>query len=411
MKIAFISYEYPPDTALGGIGTYVYQVSKMMTQRGHHVEVFCGSLDRTISEEYEGVRVHRILSKDRRIFCQEIVPCFTKRHIEISFNLIESPEYMADGLNIKLIYPTLPLIVKLHTPTFLLYNITFKHEALSKKARFIIAGILKNKKINKPYWKHVSNENDAEYRIVKLADQVHTPSISLGDIVSRKWKIKRNDIQNVPYPYIPEEKLLYIPLDTYTNTVTFIGRFEIRKGLVALCKAIPLVLKKHTEVKFRFVGSNSSLSPITGMDMRSYIEFQLKNCKDNLEFAEVKHDEIDTVYSSTAICVYPSLWENFPNVCLEAMSSGRAIIGSKEGGMKDMLENPPCGMLINPTDYTELANAINFLIENKNERIRIGTIARQIILDSYNMNIIGTLMENKYAEVINKFKVSTIYKV
>ncbi|MEH2108257.1 glycogen/starch synthase [Nostoc sp.] len=50
MKIAFISYEYPPDTAYGGIATYLYQAARVLQQRGHLVEVFAGSTYRTTTE-------------------------------------------------------------------------------------------------------------------------------------------------------------------------------------------------------------------------------------------------------------------------------------------------------------------------------------------------------------------------
>jgi glycogen synthase len=55
MKIAFISYEYPPDTAVGGIATYVYHAAKMMNERGHNVEVFAASGKRSCSEVENGI--------------------------------------------------------------------------------------------------------------------------------------------------------------------------------------------------------------------------------------------------------------------------------------------------------------------------------------------------------------------
>ena len=60
MNIAFISYEYPPDTAYGGIATYVHQAAMMLSRRGHHVEVFSGSPHRTGTENEECLLVHRI---------------------------------------------------------------------------------------------------------------------------------------------------------------------------------------------------------------------------------------------------------------------------------------------------------------------------------------------------------------
>ncbi len=46
MKIAFVFYEYPPDTADGGIATYLRQAARMLCARGHQVEVFAGARGR-----------------------------------------------------------------------------------------------------------------------------------------------------------------------------------------------------------------------------------------------------------------------------------------------------------------------------------------------------------------------------
>ena len=64
MKIALISYEYPPDTAYGGIATYVEQAARMLSERGHYVEVFAGSERRAQSSDESGILTHRILEHD-----------------------------------------------------------------------------------------------------------------------------------------------------------------------------------------------------------------------------------------------------------------------------------------------------------------------------------------------------------
>ena len=68
----------------------------------------------------------------------------------------------------------------------------------------------------------------------------------------------------------------------------------------------------------------------------------------------------------------PSLWENFPNVCLEAMSAGRVVVGSKYGGMADMLGNDEYGLLIDPYQPESIRSTLAMLIENSALRIEIG---------------------------------------
>jgi glycosyltransferase involved in cell wall biosynthesis len=110
--------------------------------------------------------------------------------------------------------------------------------------------------------------------------------------------------------------------------------------------------------------------------------------------------EIPTVLAQTDVCVFPSIWENFPNVCLEAMSAGRAIVGSEQGGMKDMLEQPEAGILVNPLDSKAIAAAVIKLLNDAELRVKLGTAARQKILSAYNKEVIGDLMEKQYKRML-----------
>jgi glycogen synthase len=395
MHIGYISYEYPPDTAVGGIATYVHQIAHIMQDRGHEVEVFCASTSRTVSEEITGeVAVHRLLCMDRTAFKDAILPVFETRHAKKKFDIIESPEFSADGLAIKRVHPSLPLVVKLHTPWFLIGQMNNTHLSAYKKARFIASGLLRGR-LYKAYWEIKNKEDDPDYWITKTADQVHTPSASLGDILSASWGIDRNAIIQVPNPYQPGEALLAIPADTQADRITYIGRLEIRKGLVELTKAIPPVLKRYPHIKFRFVGSIQD-SPKTGMDMKAYIIEKLKKYADNLEFIQVPAAGVSLIYAETDICVFPSIWENFPNTCLEAMAAGRGIVASKNGGMMDMLSDCDGGILVDPSKPRDIANALLFLLKDKAERQRKGKNARDKVLAAYNSEVIGSLTEKQF---------------
>ena len=67
MRIALLSYEYPPETGFGGIGTYTWYQARAMAKLGHEVHVLAGSLQANglSSREEEGVRVHRYRADGR----------------------------------------------------------------------------------------------------------------------------------------------------------------------------------------------------------------------------------------------------------------------------------------------------------------------------------------------------------
>src|SRR5262245_58881126 len=97
MKIAFITYEYPPDTAYGGIATYVNQAATMLRRRGHQVEVFTSSPYRSGRECEDGVMVHRVRVTEQRDFSKPVGEVFAERHAEIEFDVLEGPEFYADA--------------------------------------------------------------------------------------------------------------------------------------------------------------------------------------------------------------------------------------------------------------------------------------------------------------------------
>lgn len=402
MKIAFISYEFPPETAYGGVATYVFQATKMLAERGNQVEVFCPSLtkdDYTTSEN--GLVVHRIKS-NRENFVQAIVHKFTERHNEVNFDLVESPEYGADGLEVFKKFPQLTSVIKTHTPTYLLeiINPGYEPDTVSK-IKMVLGAVRRfNLKLldKKPYIK----EQDEEYHIAQQAHFITTPSKSLGEIVAKDWHINKKKIILQPYPYVPTQELLDIEIKRpTTKNVTFVGRLEIRKGLVILKDAIPHILKQDPDIIFNFVGK-PMYSPNPRYNMEEYLKHHLKGYQKNLKFHGLMNlSSMAEVLKTSAVCVFPSIWENFPNVCLESMSAGRAIVGTYSGGMAEQLADG-AGMLIPPSDANAITDAVLKLIKDPDLCVQLGKTARKKVLEVYNSKVIGDMMESQYQSMINK---------
>ena len=86
MKIGFISYEFPPDTGKGGIGTYVSQIAAAMAACGMDVHVFAGSNERTSTKLMNGYKVHRVQCNNGFAVSNFAIfyhgKCFCKRQIK-----------------------------------------------------------------------------------------------------------------------------------------------------------------------------------------------------------------------------------------------------------------------------------------------------------------------------------------
>jgi glycogen(starch) synthase len=397
MHIAFISYEYPPDIAQGGIATYIQQITRILSEKNHKVEVFCASPYRTISMEENNVVIHRLKSENPYHFNEILLDFFESVHNFYPFDIIESPEIHGHAYLIKKRFPTLPLVVKFHMPIFLQMRLMNYYTPKQVKLRFFL-GALRRGSIQ--FYGHYDRENDLDFKISKISDAYISPSKSLGDILKKEWKLNTKRLSIIPNPFTPPAILINLPIEPRSSkVVTFIGKLNVHKGLVNLVEMIPKVVRIHPEVQFRFIGNDSFYSA-KNMTMNDYITKKLKGyVKNYVVIGGLDYSEVMKEISLSDVCIFPSIWENFPNVCLEAMSAGRAIIGSKNGGMSEMLENQ-AGCVIDPFKIAEGVNAINFLLDNPSERVKLGIKARKMVLERYNNEIIGDQIEYHFKKVI-----------
>lgn len=401
MRIAYISFEYPPDTGFGGIGTYTWQIAKVMSLQKCNVEVFTASQTREVTEHIEGVVVHRIQVKSQNQFNASVVNKFKEAHSKLKFDLIECPDNGANAMEVIKVYPNIPLVVRLHTPGVLVTRLQNTYVPLTRKMRFV-AGALLRGKIDLGFWStHDKNkQNDKEFLITQNAQLITGPSQEIKSWASKFWGIDPQKIQIIPNPYLPSEEFLNIPLENSSKTITFYGRLNVLKGCVALTYSIKKVLKKHPDWNFILIGKNEN-SHLDHLDMKSWMLSELSSYQPNIEILDwVDYEGIPKILSESAICVFPSLFESFSYTCCEAMSAGRAVVGSKNGGMKELLSDD-CGLLINPKNSKDIANAICIFIEDKSLRETCGNNARQKVLKDYSIDKIGIATKVEFLKLIS----------
>mgnify|MGYP000163560797 CR=1 FL=1 len=399
MNIAFISHECPPDTALGGIATYVLQAARALVARGNRVEVFAGSPTSAALQRIDGVTIHRIPSIDIENFSKVIGPVFAARHHEAPFDVLEGPEYNADAADAVQLVPEIPLVVKLHTPTYLLRQISAPPMGAIKRMR-VRAGAWRRGQTLTDSPTHSSTVREMLH--VLDADQIVSPSASLAAIVSRDWHIPLKNIDVIPYLFVPSSAYSEIGAGGDGRTVLFVGRLEIRKGVLDLVAAIPTVLRHVPSARFQFVG-RSMAAPSPGIRMDDYLRNRLGEAAKSVEFVGgVPPERIPELIASAQICVFPSRWENFPTVCMEAMSAARAIIGTKGTGFAEQLNFGEAGELITPESPKQLAKAIVRLLRSSSECLRLGGLARQRVLATYSADAVLPLQEAGYSEAIKR---------
>ncbi len=396
MHIAFISYEYPPETPNGGIATYVQQAARMLHGRGHEVEMFAGSPTRDAVINTAGLRVHRVYVERRADFAGAVAEVFARRHSIAPFDVAEGPDYDADARHAIARAPDVPLVVRLHTPAYLAaaLNDMGTNSAAKDEEKASLQGL--------PHpLPDYDRDEDAAYRHVLQANAISAPSVAIRDIVCRDWLLDLDRVDVYANVYQPSPDLLNLPPAPDTRVVTYLGRMEHRKGVLDLARAVPLILADCPDVRFRFVG-RALASPDPALDMRAYLARMLAPFAPSVSLeGHMPLENVPSILADAEVCVFPSLWENFPGVCLEAMAAGRGIVGSMSGGMSEMLREGS-GLLVPPHSPSDIARAVVHLLSNPDERRQMGERARRRVQTQYGADQIGPQQEASYARAIQR---------
>jgi glycosyltransferase involved in cell wall biosynthesis len=174
------------------------------------------------------------------------------------------------------------------------------------------------------------------------------------------------------------------------NYLLFFGRLEQIKGIRPLLEACRLV-------------------PDLKLILAGRVETPLANELPNLlpanaEYVGMKHGEaLWTLISNATAVIVPSLWyENQPLSILEAFASGKPVIASDLGGMKELVIPQERGLLVPPGDAEALAKAMRWMVANPGKAKEMGQAAQRYALDQHGSELHYQRLMGVYAQVRGK---------
>lgn len=156
----------------------------------------------------------------------------------------------------------------------------------------------------------------------------------------------------------------------------FVGRLAPQKGLDILLSALGK-LRNRFAFTLRVVGEGGELNQLRRQTQRAGLN-------KNVEFCGRKTDVIRE-YAWCEVLVLPSRFEGMPNVVLEAMASGRPVLGSQVGGIEELVEPGVNGWLVPSEEPGVLAAKLAEIWSQRDElRVRGGE-GRRIIEERYSL--------------------------
>lgn len=176
-----------------------------------------------------------------------------------------------------------------------------------------------------------------------------------------------------PLPRDAAREVLGIGADRRVLCFGAAGVGDPHKGLPAL---VP-----HLDADF--VGDQHILLLLMGRDSTGFLATlpaHLEHCA----LGAVDSPEMRAVaYAAADLFVFPSLYDNLPNMLLEAMAAGLPAVAFEVGGAGEVVQHDRTGALVPPGDYAAFKNAVTRLLADAPARRRLAAQARQLAEDSF----------------------------
>jgi len=183
-------------------------------------------------------------------------------------------------------------------------------------------------------------------------------------------------------------------LSNYETVILFANTITPRKGVEYLVRAANIIVNQFNYKNVLFL-----LAGRTNLD-KEYVDKILKIIKvhkleENVKLIGHKQrEELRALYVASDIFVTSSLEEGFGLSVMEAMSSGKPLIGTNVGGIPMQIKNGWNGFLVEPGNVKQLAEKIRYLIDNPEERKRMGRNSRKLAEEEFNSEkIVGRYLE------------------
>jgi glycosyltransferase involved in cell wall biosynthesis len=181
-----------------------------------------------------------------------------------------------------------------------------------------------------------------------------------------------------------------------------IGRLTKQKGQVYLLQAIKHVIKHFPDLRVVIVGEG---------ELRPELEqqAQILGIDPNVIFTGYRPDATKLL-SGFDFFVFPSLWEGFGLVLLEAMALQKAIVASRVSAIPESVIDEKTGILVPPENVAQLAEVMLRLLSNRELQRTLGEAGYQYLQESFGVKRMIESTERLYTSVMKSFQEQKLSK-
>jgi glycosyltransferase involved in cell wall biosynthesis len=171
-------------------------------------------------------------------------------------------------------------------------------------------------------------------------------------------------------------------------TGIFIGRIAPEKNLVALLGAI-----RPLEANLILIGEGK---------LRPELQRQFEGLNSRVRWeGNVPNSKLPEYLNHAGFFVLPSLYEGHPKALIEAMACGTPVIGADSPGIRELIRHETNGLLCG-TDPASIREAIEQIMTVPELALKLGTNARQYVIENFSLEKIGALELSYLREVVGR---------
>ena len=387
MKILMLTWEYPP-RVVGGIARVVYDLSKTLIKDGHDVTVVTYKEgDAPYFEDDKGVKVYRV---DNYMINPNN---FIDWIMQLNFNLIaKANELIAKEGNFDVIHAHDWLVAYAAKTLKNSYNIPIVATIHATESG-------RNSGIHDETQRYI---NDTEWMLTYEASEV---------IVNSNYM--KNELQRLFG--LPFEKINVVPNGVNLNLfngverdynfrrrfamdnekiILFMGRLVYEKGIQHLIAAMPKILNGYHDAKLVICGKGGMMDELKA-------EANSLGISQKVYFAGYMNGkDVQKMYKAADIAVFPSTYEPFGIVALEAMLSENPVVVSDIGGLNEIVRHRENGMKTYCGNPNSIADSILELLYDHKLCADIVKKAKNKVRNEYNWSKIAQDTHFAYQKAI-----------
>ena len=388
MKILMLTWEYPP-RIVGGIARVVNDLSKRLIKDGHEVTVvtYRDSADVPEYENDKGVNVYRV--DNYMIHPNNFIDWI----MQLNFNMLSKATEIINkegGFDV------------IHAHDWL---VTYAAKSLKNAYDIPIVATIHATEAGRNSGIHDETQryiNDTEWLLTYEATEVIVNSNYMKNEIQRLFGLPFDKINVIPNG---------INLSNFTGIerdydfrrqyamdnekiILYVGRLVYEKGVQHLIAAMPKILLNYHDAKLIIAGRGGMMDELRA-------EASNLGLNDKIYFTGyLNSKQVQKMYKCADVAVFPSTYEPFGIVALEAMLAGVPTVVSDVGGLDEIVTHGVDGMKSYAGNANSIADSVTALLYDHQLATNVSKKAKQKVKDQFNWEKIAQDTHFAYEKAI-----------